>query len=232
MTIAEQAPLELDRRGFLRLGGATIAAAGALAACGGGSDAVGAGADESEKPEEPEEQKGAAPDRNYLTTATGLERAAVAAYGKILERLGDADEQLSGVVTTFVSHHEEHFGVLAGATEALGADTYRDEDAELSAAVEAALTGATEPAALRRLAYSIEATLSAHHGTAASTVQDSSVRKTALAILGSEARHVAVLGLQANDSSLPPFAPSGVGLPPVPAVAAPATATTSTTAED
>ncbi|MFP5327877.1 MAG: ferritin-like domain-containing protein [Acidimicrobiia bacterium] len=212
----------IDRRRFLRMGGLSLAAAAALAACGSDNGDVGAGSDDGDAPEEPEEGKGSTSDVRFLNDATAAEQAAVAAYVKIIEALGDSDDDLRNTLNTMSGHHEEHFRVLAGATEALGGDTNRDEDADLNGLVERELAGASNPDAIRRVAYLVESALAQRYAQAAAGLDDKALHKTTLAVLGSEARHVAALGLLANDPGLPPFATSGLGLPQPAASTAPA----------
>lgn len=217
MSIAEEQEREeaggIDRRHFLRVGGLSLAAAAALAACGSDSGDVGAGADDGDAPEDPEESKGSASDVRFLNDATAAERAAVAAYVKIIEAIGDSDDDLRNTLNTMSGHHEEHFTVLASATEALGGDTNRDEDADISDLVERELAGTSNPDAISRVAYLVESALAQRYARAAAGLDDRALNKTTLAVLGSEARHVAALGLLANDPGLPPFATSGLGLP-------------------
>ena len=223
MSIAEEESevSGLDRRNFLRLGGLSIAAAAALAACGSDDgDEVGEGADDGEAPETPEEAKGSARDIRFLNDATAAERAASAAYEKMIEKLGDSDEELRNTLNTMSGHHEEHFGVLAGATEALGGDTNREEDDEITGLVERELSSAAGADGVRRVAYQVELALAKFYADNAAGLDEATLHKTTLAILGSEARHVAALGLLANDPGTPPVAANGIGLP-APAAAAP-----------
>lgn len=225
MSIAEEQSDEtgLDRRNFLRLGGMSLAAAAALAACGNDDGEVGEGADEGDAPKTPAETKGNTTDIRFLNDATAAERAASVAYEKMIEKLGDEDEELGKTLNTMSGHHEEHFGVLAGATEALGGDTNREEDDEISALVERELATATGAAGVRRVAYMVELALAQFYAKDLARLDEASLHKTTLAILGSEARHVAALGLLANDPGTPPFATNGIGLPQ-PGAAAPAAA--------
>lgn len=216
MSIAEeqQDSTGLDRRNFLRLGGMSLAAAAALAACGSDSDEVGDGADEGDAPETPDEAKGSTSDIRFLNEATAAERAASVAYEKMIEKLGDEDEDLRNALNTMSKHHGEHFGVLASATEALGGDTNREESADLSDLVERELGAATNAGGIRRVAYMVELELAQFYAGEAAGLDEASLHKTTLAILGSEARHVAALGLLSNDPGTPPFATGGIGLPP------------------
>ena len=217
----------IDRRNFLRLGGMSLAAAAALAACGNDDDELGAGADEGDAPETPEETKGSTSDIRFLNDATASERAAITAYEKMAEKIGDADGDLGNTLNTISDHHEEHFGVLAGATEALGGDTNREEDAEINGLVERELATATGADGIRRVAYQMELALAQFYAQAVAGLDDKALHKTVLAILGADARHVAALGFIANDPGTPPLSASGLGLPqpgaaaPLPAPAEP-----------
>ena len=215
MSVAEQEPATggIDRRNFLRLGGMSIAAAAALAACGNDDDQVGAGADEGDAPETPEETSGSTSDIRFLNDATASERAALTAYEKMLEKLGDEDDDLGNTLNTISAHHEDHFGVLAGATEALGGDTNRDEDAGISDLVERELATATGADGVRRVAYRMELALAQFYAEAVTGLDDKALHKTTLAILGADARHVAALGFIANDPGTPPLSANGLGLP-------------------
>jgi rubrerythrin len=216
MSVAEQ-DLEsggIDRRNFLRLGGMGVVAAAAFAACGSDDNGeVGAGADEGDAPETPEETKGSTSDIRFLNDATASERAAITAYDKMAEKLGDEDDDLGNTLKTLSGHHEEHFGVLAGATEALGGDTNREEDADISGLVERELATATGADGVRRVAYQMELALAQFYAKAVPGLDDKALNKTVLAILGADARHVAALGFVANDPGTPPLSASGLGLP-------------------
>ena len=223
MSVTDERPEEtgLDRRNFLRLGGMSLAAAAALAACGNDDGEVGEGSDDGDAPETPDEAKGSTTDLRFLNDATAAERAASAAYEKMIEKLGDEDEELRNTLNTMSGHHEDHFRVLAGATEALGGDTNREADAEITGIVERELATATGASGIRRVAYMVELALAQFYASDLAGLDEASLHKTTLAILGSEARHVAALGLLANDPGTPPFAAGGIGLPQ-PGAAAPA----------
>lgn len=223
MSVAEQESEigGIDRRNFLRLGGMGVAAAAALAACGSDDGEVGAGADQGDAPDAPAESRGSTSDIRFLNDATASERAAITAYEKMAEKLGDEDEELGSAFTTMSGHHEDHFGVLGGATEALGGDTNREEDGEINGLVERELATATGADAIRRVAYRMELALAQFYADAVPALDDKSLQKTTLAILGADARHVAALGLIANDPGTPPISASGLGLPQ-PGGAAPA----------
>ena len=226
MSVAEQEPgtRGIDRRNFLRLGGMSIAAAAALAACGNDDGELGAGADEGEAPETPEEASGSTSDIRFLNDATASERAAITAYEKMAEKLGDEDDDLGNTLNTISDHHEEHFSVLAGATEALGGDTNRDEDADISGLIERELATATGADGVRRVAYQMELALAEFYAKAVVGLDDKALHKTTLAILGADARHVAALGFIANDPGTPPLSGTGLGLPQPGAAAAPPSA--------
>jgi hypothetical protein len=201
----------LDRRGFLRLGGLTVAAGALVAACGDGGSS---GGGEPAAPDDTDEETPSTQDLAFLRTATALEIAAIEGYEKIRQQLGDGDKDLADAITIFVEHHTEHRSVLSGATEAFGGDTNRNADPSLASRVEAALAADPDPVALARAAYDIETTLARHHSEAVGRFDDSRLTKTALSTAGAESRHVAVLGVLAQgDASRAAVSQSGLGIP-------------------
>lgn len=221
-TRAERAELTgftADRRGFLRIGGMTVAASAILVACGSdpGGDVAQTGGTLAEELTPLEPEIGQALDIDLLLTATSLEALAVAAYDTVLDGGVLTDSTLVSVATLFRDQHLEHQGALAEATRGLGATPYTEPNPYLDANVLqpavaglGALEGAELTTAVLDLAYLLENTATQTYAWATSLLSTSELRQAAMGIGGVEARHVTVL-LGALEQPRVPFSLMKVG---------------------
>jgi hypothetical protein len=198
-----------DRRGFLKVGGATVAMSAVLAAC--GDDA----ADEQlpvtgtfplpvgEAITAP--PGSAALDLNLLRTGQSIEVLAVDTYQAAID---------SGLVTTtavadaaqlFQEHHQEHGDTIAGIITDLGGDPYDEPNPFLERTVVGpALEVVSTEEEIVALAVTLENTAAQTYVFAAEVLTTPQLRQGVMTIGGVEARHLALLNILQE-------------LPPVPA---------------
>jgi hypothetical protein len=214
---------DMDRRGFLRLGGLTVATTAVLAACRNKKPAAqipidGSNPGYSAPKDEPVD------DIVLLRTATSLELSIVDAYTKMLESNYVSDSAITDLFKVFSDHHSKHAEFLAAATTSAGGTACTTLNpkitsyliAPLLAQVAANTAGAGEDA--KSLAYGLENLAQATYQGVVPVLSQPSLRKAALSVGSIEAEHAAVLGAVLNPDNLVP-----------PAATAAATSTGSTT---
>jgi hypothetical protein len=122
------APSFLDRRGFLRLGGFTVAATAVLAAC--GSD-EGAGPEEitqaGSAPPEAEAPSGVVSDSTLLRTATSLHYNAMDVIDTVLAH-GVLGAEMVIAVESYVPLLQEQADALAEATTSIGGQPFEEKN--------------------------------------------------------------------------------------------------------
>lgn len=216
---AELVGFTADRRGFLRIGGMTVAASAILVACGSGpgEDVAQTGGTLAEELTPLEPEIGRELDVDLLLTATSLEALAVAAYGTVLDEGLLTDSTLTSVATLFRDQHTEHQDVLAQTTRDLGETPYTDPNPYLSVNVLepavaglASLEGDELTTAVLDLAYLLENTAAQTYAWATSLLSEAELRQAAMSIGGVEARHISVL-LGALEQPQVPFGLMKVG---------------------
>jgi len=193
-----------SRRGFLRLGGVTVAAGAVLVACGDADDAGVNRSGVTPGPSEgtiPEPQPSAALDTTLLATAGSLEALAVAAYDAVLEAdwLGSAD--LNSVAALFRDQHAEHLDAVSAATRDAGATPYTNPNPFLAenvvdpaVAEVAALDDDDErTTATINLAIAIEDIAAQTYTSAGGLFSTPELRQAGMSIGAVEARHISVL---------------------------------------
>lgn|GEM_PF-716725 len=216
--------LPTDRRGFLRIGGLTIAASAVLVACGGGSD-LPVAQNGSAPPKEQnllEPEIGAQLDLTLVLTAQSIENLAIAAYDAVLENNWLGDATLNSVAELFRSQHQDHAGLLAATARDLDGTPFEEANPYLAVNVVdpavadiGALTGAEQVTATLELAYALETAAAQTYVQAAGLLTEASLRQAIMSIGGVEARHITVL-LGALEQPPVPFAtiPIGGAAPP------------------
>jgi hypothetical protein len=122
------APWFIDRRGFLRLGGFTVAAAAVLAAC--GSD-EGAGPEEitqaGSAPTEAKPPSGVITDSTLLRTATSLHYNAMDVIDTVLA-LGIVSTEMASAAESYKVLLQEQADALTTATRAIGGQAFEEKN--------------------------------------------------------------------------------------------------------
>ncbi len=189
MTSAEKAHLlgVPGRRQFFKIGGATIAGAALLAACGDDDDTArapvsgdGGGDDDADM------------DIVLANTAISLEILAIDTYQVAID---------SGLVTTaavadaaglFQQHHREHADALKGV---VGAGAYDQANAAVKTAlVDPAVAAASAEGDIIKLAFDLETAAAQTYVFAAGALSTPELRSTIMTIGGVESRHATILG--------------------------------------
>ena len=129
------APSFLDRRGFLRLGGFTVAATAVLAAC--GSD-EGAGPEEitqaGSAPPGAETPSGVVTDSTLLRTATSLHYNAMEVVDTVLG-LGVVSAEMASAAESYKVLLQEQADALAETTTSIGGEAFEEKNPVLEARV-------------------------------------------------------------------------------------------------
>lgn len=174
-----------DRRGFLRIGGISIAGAALLAACG-DDDTVAT-------------QVGGSPDDGNMdvvlaNTAISLETLAIDTYTVAAESGLVERAVVAEAAGLFMEHHISHRDALVSTVEAAGATPFTGTNAAVkSAIVDPALAAAVDEEDVIRLAFDLETAAAQTYVFAAGGLSSPELRSTIMTIGGVEARHAAVL---------------------------------------
>lgn len=186
-------PGGVNRRGFLKVGGLTVAGAAIFAACG-GDDTEDEGAAGGDTTDTTEGGKGSEKDITILRTASSLEELAVAAYQMGID---------SGLVTTaavadaaklFQAQHKEHSELFKGATTAMGGEAFAEPNPAVLAQLDPAIKALKTEKDVLKLAYDLESAAAATYFSTAGQFDDIALNEAAMSVGGIEARHVAILG--------------------------------------
>jgi hypothetical protein len=189
------------RRQFLKIGGATIAGAALLAACG-DDDTSGSGATTTSTTAGTSSTTAGdamTDDPNMdivlANTAISLEVLAIAAYETAAG---------SGLVTTaavgdaaklFMGHHKEHRDALIATVKAAGATPYtKPNEVVKKAIVDPAVQAAKTEADIIKLAWTLETAAAQTYVFAAGALSTPELRSTIMTIGGVESRHAQILG--------------------------------------
>lgn len=183
------------RRGFLKIGGATVLGAAVLAACGSEAtpDVVESGSpgDVTTTTADP---AAADLDVDLLRTATSLEILAVNTYQAAIESGLVTDEDIAQAAVLFRDQHDDHRGALQQATVDAGGTEYTEANSYLQdRVVDPAIDGLTDENSVVDLALTLETAAAETYAWAAGTLSTSTLRQAIMGIGGVEARHMAVL---------------------------------------
>lgn len=194
MTSAEKAHLlgVPGRRQFFKIGGATIAGAALLAACGDDDDS----AEAPTSGDGGDGDTGGGDDPNMdivlANTAISLEILAVDTYQIGID---------SGLVTTaavgdaaglFQQHHQEHADALKGV---VGDGAYDQANAAVKTAlIDPAVESASEEGDIIKIAFDLETAAAQTYVFAAGALSTPELRSTIMTIGGVESRHATILG--------------------------------------
>jgi rubrerythrin len=202
-----------DRRGFLRLGGATVAFSAVLAACGKAKtkQVPVTGTTPSTTPEQATQlfALGQELNVNLLRTAQSIEELAVQTYQKALDSGLVTTTSVADALRLFQAQHRDHAGALATTTEDSGGTPYTQPNSYLDEQVVGpAVAALTDEASVVALALTLETTAAQTYVFATELLSTPELRQTVMRIGGVEARHMAVLfGFQEQPQVPYPFMP-------------------------
>ena len=212
-----------SRRGFLRIGGLTVAASAFLVACGSDvSDNVAqTGSVPPKDPNPLEVETGDELNMTLLLTASSVEALAIATYDAVLDGglLDSAD--LDAVVELFRDQHADHLGLLSATVRDLGGTPYEEPNPYLDvnvvqpAVADLADTDPAEvPTDVLNIAYALENAAAQTYRQAAGLLDTIELRQAIMSIGAVEARHVAVILGALDEDQVPfPFLPVGAAVP-------------------
>ncbi len=189
------------RRGFLKIGGLTIAGAAVVAACTPEpkkEQITQTGQTPTTTAALPYEEAGdIATDITLLRVAQSIEKLAIAAYDAAI-----GANLLSGAAADaaklFRDHHNEHFGLLRSTVTGIGGESYDQANpalvkAVLEPAAASIKDGKATAAAILELAAELEDTAAQTYTNAVTLLTTAELRQAIMSIGAVEARHVAVL---------------------------------------
>jgi hypothetical protein len=193
----------LGRRGFLRIGGATVLGGAVLAACGDDDDddastaTTGAGAGTTASTAAGTETTvggGASGDVVILRTAASIENLAVAAYQMAVDSGNVTDQAVADAALLFQAHHVEHADFWNSMASSAGGEAFTDPNPALLDAlgpdIEEALTS---QAGIVALAYQLEVVAAETYLNEVGGFEDVNLNKAFMSVSGVEARHAMVL---------------------------------------
>lgn len=195
-----------SRRGFLKIGGATVIGAAVLAACGSEAtpDVVESGSPgESTTTADPAATEF---DTNLLRTATSLEVLAVDTYQTAIDSglIGTAD--LLDTFVLFRDQHDDHRSALQQATEDYAGTGTAWEGTNRflqDTVVGPALEGLTDEESVVQLALQLETLAAESYVWAAGELSTATLRQAIMGIGGIEGRHQAVLRTFLDEDPVP-----------------------------
>lgn len=198
-----------SRRQFLQLGGASLAAAAVLAACGSPDKNVqrsGTTVTTAVPPTAPPASATAAEqatNQTLLRTSTSLELLIVQVYGELLDKSLVTDAANKAMLTRFRDQHGTSAKALATATTTAGGTAYDKPNEYLQTNLVApAMATVTDEASALKLARQLEQVAASTYTQAASQLTGPKLRQKVMSIGGATARQVTVLNLVVADGDL------------------------------
>jgi len=179
----------LERRGFLQLGGATIAMAALFAAtaCGNdGNDATGGGEGDEEA------ALGDERDVTILRTSASVALAAVDFYQRAIDG-GLLTTATADAAKEFQAHHREHADLFNGAAKAADGEAVTQPNTVVAQALQSPLAQAKDEPAVLAFALQVENTTLATYLASVGRFKDAGLNRATMSAGGVAARHAAVL---------------------------------------
>jgi rubrerythrin len=198
-----------SRRGFLKIGGATVLGAAVLAACGSdGEQSVaesGAVAATTTTADPAETDF----DLDLLRTATSLEILAVNTYQAAIDSGLVISPEVEQAAVLFRDQHEDHARALKATTTELGGTEFTEANAFLQESViDPAVADLSDQDSVIQLALTLETAAAETYAWAAGQLSTATLRQAIMGIGGVEARHMSVLrGFQDEDQVPDAFLP-------------------------
>lgn len=183
----------VDRRGFLRIGGMSVATAAIFAACGSDDEGSSGTAAGGASDEEEESSGGDSSDITILRTASSLEILAVDVYQKAIDSGLVTTKAVADAAVLFQGQHREHAELFSGATKQMGGEAFEEANPEVLKALQPAIAALKDEAGVIKLAYDLENVAAATYFSTVGAFKDVKLNQAAMSVGGVEARHAAVL---------------------------------------
>lgn len=192
-----------DRRGFLKIGGLSIATAAVFAACGSDDDGTAGARDPGEGDDEEASGGDRSGDITILRTASSLELLAVDVYQKAIDSGLVTATAVADAAKLFQEQHREHAGMFAGATKQLGGEPFEEPNPVVLQQLQPTISALADEAGVVRLAYDLENAAAATYFSTVGVFDDPKLNQAAMSVGGVEARHAAVLASVLNQAAVP-----------------------------
>jgi hypothetical protein len=180
----------LDRRQFLRAGGASLLGL-ALVACT-GDDKPAAGPTTTAPPDSSSSVPPS--DIALVKTAASLEALAVSVYKRVSTSTVVQDPTASEAIALFQSHHAAHLTAFNALLEASEVPAITDPNAVMSGVFDPAVAAAATEEDIERLLLTLEDALSQTYVYATGVASRPEYRASLMTVTGVQARHRALLG--------------------------------------
>jgi hypothetical protein len=183
----------VDRRRFLQVGGVTLVWSAVLAACSrtsrhpGHPTITGVGTTTT--------TTAGSADAGLLRLASSIEHAAVQVYMTAAGSGLVKTAALLDNIRYFADQHADHAGFWESRTGAVGAQPFTTANQVIMNSLQPRIAGLATEAEVVKLAYDIEVMAAATYYSAVGTFHDMTFNASAMAVGGTEGRHLAALGL-------------------------------------
>jgi hypothetical protein len=184
-----------NRRRFVRMAGASVAAGTLLAACGGDNE-------ESSRAAQTTATTGAAAgnktDITVARTAASLEIFAVGVYDKAIANASalGISKDVGAAATLFRDQHKQHADAFNAAAKQLGGQPFEMANPTAAKAFESQIAALKTEQDVLKFAFDLEQIAAqTYQGVGAKMLSTPVLRQTAMSVGGVEARHVAILGM-------------------------------------
>jgi len=191
----------VNRRGFLKIGGLSVATAAIFAAC--GSDDEGSGTTAGGEGDEDGGMSGNSGDLTIVRTAASLELLAVDVYQKAIDSGLVKTAAIGDAAKLFQEQHREHAELFNGAAKQMGGEPFEKANPEVMKSLEPALAGLKDELGVVKLAYDLENIAASTYFSTIGAFNDAKLNQAAMSVGGVEARHVAVLASVMNQPAVP-----------------------------
>jgi Ferritin-like domain len=191
----------LHRRGFLRVGGLTIASAAIFAACGGNDDDANSTATTGATSTTAAGRD--SDDVMILRTASSVEALAVAAYQTAIDSGLVSTAAVADAAKLFQGQHSEHLELFAGLTEQAGGMPFRDPNPAILEQLQPRVDALSDEKGVVQLAYDLEVAAAETYQSNVSMFADASLNAAIMSVGGVESRHVAVLASVLRTPAVP-----------------------------
>ena len=193
-----------SRRGFLKIGGATVLGAAVLAACGSDSEPSVAESGEVATTTTTADPAETDFDLDLLRTATSLEILAVNTYQAAIDSGLVITPEVAEAAVLFRDQHDDHARALKATTTELGGTEFTEANSLLQESViDPAVADLSDQDGVIQLALTLETAAAETYAWAAGQLSTATLRQAIMGIGGVEARHMSVLRGFQDENQVP-----------------------------
>ena len=188
-----------NRRRFVQMAGATVAAGTLLAACGRDEGASSPSNETTATTAAAGAATGAAKtDITVARTAASLEIFAVNVYGKAITNASalGISKDVGAAATLFKDQHQQHADAFNAAAKQLGGEPFQMANPTAAKAFESQIAALKNEQDVLKFAFDLEQIAAqTYQGVGVKMLSTPMLRQTAMSVGGVEARHAAILGM-------------------------------------